>query len=78
MATPLVTCRCGKPSDGTCQRLATQEDFLCDVCRRPGCTTFTIPPQPGQRGSVQAHYEIRKWDEGRFDGPREVPRSQDR
>ncbi len=63
MTRELAACRCGKLSDVACTRLATQEeDFLCDVCRK-GCAVITMHPFRGSPGSVQAHYEIRGWNE---------------
>lgn len=58
----LITCQCGKRSDKPCSRVATQEDFLCDVCRK-GCATLTILPFQGQPGEIRGHMEIRSWDE---------------
>lgn len=56
MGQKLATCQCER-GDNQCPRTVTQEDFLCDVCRR-GCAVLTIMWDEPER---QGHYEMRPW-----------------
>jgi hypothetical protein len=51
---PLVPCQCRQP--GACVRPATQEDFLCDLCRS-GCAAVGFAPvgTPADQIPVTAH-----------------------
>jgi hypothetical protein len=54
----LIDCQCAR-RQGACTRTATQEDFLCDVCRDGWCGEITYGPDWVSQVPLNSHVDIR-------------------